>query len=214
MPLNTKLALLGAALLTATVAAQDVPLIDLAKDTSRQVIVDREAKQYLGHPTTVLLEDGKTIIAVYPKGHGAGAIVMKRSTDGGKTWSDRLPTPENWSTSKEVPTIYRIVDKAGKKRLVISDSIGREEEHLIPHGKHIIVAAGDKVKQGQVLTDGAVDPHERCTRSSQRAHLRQRRGDKPVKGRRQDGKRLLHDRCGVGERHRRRFGEFAGQRRG
>jgi len=48
----------------------------------------------------------------------------------------------------------------GKKRLIIADSIGREEEHLIPHGKHIIVAAGDKVKQGQVLTDGAVHPHD------------------------------------------------------
>ena len=48
----------------------------------------------------------------------------------------------------------------GKKRLVISDSIGREEEHLIPHGKHIIVAAGEKVKQGQALTEGAVDPHD------------------------------------------------------
>jgi DNA-directed RNA polymerase subunit beta' len=48
----------------------------------------------------------------------------------------------------------------GKKRLVIKDSIGREEEHLIPHGKHIIVAAGEKVKQGQCLTEGAVDPHD------------------------------------------------------
>ncbi len=48
----------------------------------------------------------------------------------------------------------------GKKRLVIKDSIGREEEHLIPHGKHITVAAGEKVKQGQALTDGSVDPHD------------------------------------------------------
>ncbi|MEN9816079.1 MAG: DNA-directed polymerase subunit beta, partial [Verrucomicrobiota bacterium] len=48
----------------------------------------------------------------------------------------------------------------GKKRLIIADSIGREEEHLIPHGKHIIVAAGEKVKQGQALTEGAVDPHD------------------------------------------------------
>ena len=48
----------------------------------------------------------------------------------------------------------------GKKRLVIKDSIGREEEHLIPHGKHINVVAGEKVKQGQPLTDGAVDPHD------------------------------------------------------
>lgn len=100
-------------------SAQRIPFIDLSTDTARQVIVDREAKQYLGHPTTVLLEDGKTIIVVYPKGHGAGAITMKRSADGGKTWSDRLPVPENWSTSKETPTIYRVVDKAGKKRLII-----------------------------------------------------------------------------------------------
>lgn len=30
----------------------------------------------------------KTIYAVYPKGHGRGAIVMKRSDDGGQTWSN------------------------------------------------------------------------------------------------------------------------------
>ena len=96
-----------------------IPLIDLADQTHRQVVVDREAGQYLGHPTTVLLEDNKTMIAVYPKGHGRGAIVMKRSTDAGLTWSDRLPTPESWATSKEVPTIHRVIDKKGKKRLIM-----------------------------------------------------------------------------------------------
>ncbi|MHC4118310.1 MAG: sialidase family protein [Planctomycetota bacterium] len=96
-----------------------IPLIDLASETHRQVIVDREPGQYLGHPTTVLLEDNKTIIAVYPKGHGRGAIVMKKSTDTGLTWSQRLPVPENWATSKEVPTIYRVIDRKGVKRLVM-----------------------------------------------------------------------------------------------
>jgi BNR repeat-like domain len=96
-----------------------IPLIDLSQETERQVLVDREPGQYLGHPTTVLLEDGRTILVVYPKGHGRGAIVYKRSTDGGLTWSQRLPVPQSWATSLEVPTIYRTVDAAGKKRLIM-----------------------------------------------------------------------------------------------
>ncbi len=56
----------------------------------RQTIVDREAGQYLGHPTTVLLDGKQQMICVYPKGHGRGAIIMKRSNDGGLTWSERL----------------------------------------------------------------------------------------------------------------------------
>ncbi len=96
-----------------------IPLVDLAGDTERQVVVDREPGQYLGHPTTVLLEDGRTMIAVYPKGHGRGAIVMKRSEDGGLTWSERLPVPENWATSLETPTIHRVVGPDGRKRLIV-----------------------------------------------------------------------------------------------
>ncbi|MFH1008988.1 MAG: sialidase family protein [Candidatus Latescibacterota bacterium] len=96
-----------------------IPLIDLAHERGRQVVVDREPGQYLGHPTTVLLEDDKTMIVVYPKGHGRGAIVMKRSTDGGVTWSERLPVPENWATSLEIPTIFRVVDPQGVKRLIV-----------------------------------------------------------------------------------------------
>lgn len=95
------------------------PFVDLANDPGRQIVVDREAGQYLGHPSTVLLEDGHTLLCVYPKGHGKGALVLKRSTDGGLTWSQRLPVPENWATSLETPTIHRVVDAAGKKRLIV-----------------------------------------------------------------------------------------------
>ena len=73
-----------------------IPTLDLSDQKHRQVVVDREKGQYLGHPSTVLLEDGKTMLIVYPKGHGRGGIVYKRSTDGGKTWSKRLPTPASW----------------------------------------------------------------------------------------------------------------------
>lgn len=89
--------------------------MDLSSEASRHVVVDREAGQYLGHPTTVLLDDGRTILCVYPKGHGKGAIVLKKSSDGGRTWSDRLPTPKTWDSSLETPTIHKV----GPKTLIL-----------------------------------------------------------------------------------------------
>ena len=100
-------------------AGYTLPTLDLAHESWRQVVVDREPGQYLGHPTTVLLEDQRTLIVVYPKGHGRGAIVMKRSSDAGLTWSERLPVPDSWASSKETPTIHRVEDAQGHKRLIL-----------------------------------------------------------------------------------------------
>jgi len=142
----------------------DVPLIDLSGEVARQVVVDREEGQYLGHPTTVLLEDGRTLLVVYPKGHGRGAILYKRSADGGKTWSERLPTPKSWETSQETPTIHRVIDpKSGAKRLILfsglypirmarSEDDGKTWTQLEPIGDFGgIVAMASVVR----LTDGA-----------------------------------------------------------
>ena len=116
---------LASAVWAVTVSAGEPPTepaittLDLTDQVHRQVVVDRERGQYLGHPTTVLLEDGKTMLCVYPKGHGRGAIVYKRSNDGGLTWSERLPTPASWATSQEVPTLHRVIDPLGKKRIIM-----------------------------------------------------------------------------------------------
>lgn len=97
----------------------EIPLVDLASETARRSVVDREEGQYLGHPTTVLLEDGKTVLCVYPKGHGKGAIQLKRSPDGGRTWGPREPVPQNWATSLETPTLHRVIDADGRRRLIV-----------------------------------------------------------------------------------------------
>jgi hypothetical protein len=38
-----------------------VPIVDISAEKQRQVIVDREKGQYLGHPTTLLLEDNNAM---------------------------------------------------------------------------------------------------------------------------------------------------------
>ncbi len=116
--------LLAALLLPAALAcrgAGDEPLrwVDWADEAHRQVEVDREPGQYLGHPTTVLLSDERSVLTVYPKGHGAGPIVMKRSEDGGLTWSERLPTPASWATSMETPTVFPVDLAGGGRRLIM-----------------------------------------------------------------------------------------------
>ncbi len=95
--------------------------VDLADRTDLQVVVDRREGQYLGHPSTVLLDDGRTILLAYPLGHGRGAIVFRRSEDGGRTWGEPLPTPTNWATSLETPTLHRLSDptRGGAPRHVL-----------------------------------------------------------------------------------------------
>jgi len=93
--------------------------LDLDGDAARQTTVRRDPGKYLGHPTTVLLPDGMTMLCVHPEGHGKGPIVLQKSGDGGRSWSEPVPVPENWATSLETPTIHRLVDRAGQARFVL-----------------------------------------------------------------------------------------------
>ena len=54
--------------LSALAPADDFQNIDLNGQSDRQVVVDRESGQYLGHPTTCLVEDGKTMLLCLSEG--------------------------------------------------------------------------------------------------------------------------------------------------
>ncbi|MBN1853394.1 MAG: exo-alpha-sialidase [Pirellulales bacterium] len=106
-----------------SVAAQnepDLPLIDISGETDRHIVIAAGTENiYQGHPTTLLLADGKTMFCVWSIGHGGPAGPMAVSRDGGLTWEridDQLPPC--FKKHENCPSLYRMMDmKTGKIRL-------------------------------------------------------------------------------------------------
>ncbi len=51
-------------------------------------------------------------------------------------------------------------DLKGKRKIVVTPDIGEPKEYLVPRGKHVLVRDGERVKAGDQLVDGAVNPHD------------------------------------------------------
>jgi len=50
--------------------------------------------------------------------------------------------------------------KRGKRTIVVRNETGIEREHLVPHGKHLTVGKGDRVREGDRLVDGPLIPQD------------------------------------------------------
>ena len=97
-----------------------LPIIDLSGQTRRHVVVAEGSQEvYQGHPTTLLMPDGRTLFCVWTLDHGGPCGPMKRSEDGGRTWGELLGVPENWKDVRNCPAVHRLVDPAGTARLFV-----------------------------------------------------------------------------------------------
>jgi len=97
----------------------DIPFVDISGEKERHSIIAAGTKDvYQGHPTTLLMPDGKTIYSVWCINHGGAAGPMAKSSDGGKSWArldDQLP--EGFKTHQNCPSIYRLTDPQGNARI-------------------------------------------------------------------------------------------------
>lgn len=148
-----------------------IPQIDLNNNTVLQVIVDKDTVEYYGHPSSVLLDDGKTITMMYLNGHAFGELRWQRSYDGGLTWTGHLPVPDQWNDPpeyddpafrkntpfSEVPTLYRFPNVSSVNRVcmytgrypsryTVSDDGGASWSEL-----HPLLFDGKQIKYATVM---------------------------------------------------------------
>jgi len=112
-------------------APYELPVIDLSQESERHIIVATGTRtDYRGQVNTVLMNDGKTMFAVWSIGHGGKCGPLKKSTDGGLTWSDMLPTPQNWRSVSSCPCIFRLTDTEGMERLFVLAGRGKLHQSM------------------------------------------------------------------------------------
>ena len=155
------------------------------KDVSghiRRVITEHKGDL---HPQVVLVDaDGKILdfyylpekayIEVNEKDAVApGTLIAKtpREASGTQDITGGLPrVTEIFEARKpKDPAVIAMIDgtveilsekKRGKRTIIVRSESGIEREHLVSHGKHLRVHAGDTVRAGESLVDGPLVPHD------------------------------------------------------
>ena len=158
---------------------------DLDESTGRIATTVIEHKEDLNPTVEILDRETRKPIATYSIPTGAQVMVNER--DEISAGSLLAKTPRQASKTRDItgglPRVAELFEARrpkeaaemaridgvvsmggtvrGKRRLIVTnEEAGQEEEHLIPHGKQIIVQPGDRVSKGQHLTEGSADPHE------------------------------------------------------
>ena len=107
----------------------NLPWADISGQKERQVEVAAGTPElYNGHPTTVLLDDGVTMVCAWSDGHGGKAAFIGFSYDGGLTWQVKN-APKEWKGLVNCPSLYRLTDKRGKERLFVFAQVSGDKTY-------------------------------------------------------------------------------------
>lgn len=157
---------------------------ELDESTGLTGTVIIEHKEEL-HPQIVITDKKGEILAYYSIPTGAHIVVKEKESVSPGTLLAK--TPRKITKTKDItgglPRVAELFEARrpkeaadiaridgivefggtakGKRKVIVKDpDTGVTEEHLIPHGKHLIVYRGDRVHKGQQLTEGPVTPQE------------------------------------------------------
>jgi DNA-directed RNA polymerase subunit beta' len=124
------------------------------------------------HPVTITFQVGAIITVLDGQEISVGDVLARLPQESAKTRdiTGGLPrvaelfearTPKDAGMLAELTgTVSFGKDTKGKQRLVITDLEGATHEYLIPKDKHVLVHDGQVVNKGEMIVDGAPDPHD------------------------------------------------------
>ena len=170
LPFPAHALMLASAMLLGTsglFAQERAEFLDISDETERQTVIAQGTPDvYQGHPYAVMLPDRKTIFATWCLNHGGFAGPTAKSTDAGLTW-ERIDSrmPEGFRKHKNCPSIYRMVDPAGKAFLwvftsqpmmarIVSADDGETWEEKEPLGFPNVMAFSTIIPKNPGVQDG------------------------------------------------------------
>jgi DNA-directed RNA polymerase subunit beta' len=115
---------------------------------------------------------GVRVVVEHNSDIDAGDVIAKRerATTKTKDITGGLPRvvelfearkPKDPAVVSEVDGIVEFgEDSRGKRKVIVTPDYGEPREYLVSKTKHVAVQKGDRVKPGEVLTDGSVNPHD------------------------------------------------------
>ncbi|MBI3273349.1 MAG: DNA-directed RNA polymerase subunit beta' [Planctomycetes bacterium] len=156
--------------------------IDARSGVKRRIIIEHKGDL---HPQLVIEDEKGQILGVYAVPEKANVEVQEgekvepghmlaktpREVSGTQDITGGLPRvtelfearkPKEPAVIAEIDGLVEVGEKRRGKRTIIirNEETGVEKEHLVPHGKHLLVHRGDRVRAGEPLVDGPLVPHD------------------------------------------------------